>query len=872
MEEHLEEMGVSFTPEIVENALKRCFKFGKLAIRFFEWVKHQPRFCHTTEIYNTVIYIACEEGEFGMVEKLMEEMDANLCAKDVKTWTILISGHGKAKKIGKALWAFEEMRRSGCGPDAAAYEAILQALFTARKAELAFEFYKEMVLKKMKVDIKIYSLLMDCLSTAGYIEKARSVGEDMIKIAQLTEAETYSSMLRSFCVSAKVDDACEIFGEMQKKSLCSDLKVYEVFVKGLCRASRMDEAMQVVNDMKPDLDPGGVIYGCLIDGFFRSGQACKALELFSRMRELGCLPKVSSYTQVLQHLFVSGKYSEACELYEEMVQEGVGADVVAITAVVSGHVQNNNISEAWRVFDDMKHGGMRPTRKMYSVFIKELCKTSRETEALRLLNEMSSSKIHVSDYILCLVRNSIARNGEHKKARIVEEEYVCQLAEHQPDLEGHEASSPIDAFDEDEVKELCKILTSSAKGDALNEKLDKTDLVFSPVLVEEAMRRCQRHGRAALQFFSWVGKQPSYCHSSETYNMAIKIAGSGKDFKHMRNLYQEMRRNRCNVTPNTWTIMISQYGQAGLTELALKTFKEMKIEGFKPNGSTFKYMIIFLSGKKGRRMEEAIQIFQEMLPSGYMPDKEMVDIFLSSLCESGRFVEARKAVKSLCKRGFQSQLGYSLLTKSLCRASRVEEALILLGEFGNLGCEVDNRVYANIIHALLREGRLEEALEKVEVMKRAGISTTVHIHTSLIVHFCKEKQIRKAEEIFKLMREEGCQPTVITCSALIRGYMNKGMLLDAWNTFYTMKFKGPSPDFRTYSMFMNCLCKEGKSADALKLIHDMLENQIIPSAINFRTVYYGLNREGKQELAQHVLEIKSNLKKERMISYSSQFI
>ncbi|KAG0474239.1 hypothetical protein HPP92_016096 [Vanilla planifolia] len=33
-----------------------------------------------------------------MVEKLMEEMDANLCVPDVKTWTILISGHGKAKK------------------------------------------------------------------------------------------------------------------------------------------------------------------------------------------------------------------------------------------------------------------------------------------------------------------------------------------------------------------------------------------------------------------------------------------------------------------------------------------------------------------------------------------------------------------------------------------------------------------------------------------------------------------------------------------------------------------------------------------------------------------------------------------------------
>ncbi|KAK8961749.1 putative pentatricopeptide repeat-containing protein [Platanthera guangdongensis] len=881
LENRLDEQAILYTPDIVEKVLKRCFKVGNLALRFFNWIKLQPGFFHTTETYNTIIYIAGEAGEFDLVEKLTKEMDAELCAKDIKTWTILISHYAKAKKIAKALWVFEEMRKSGCMPDSGVYEAILKGLLGSRKVEEALEFYKEMVFKKMKVDIQIYAMLMDCLSFSGDFSNARLVGEDMMKIAELPKTEVHTLMLKSFCVSGKVDEALELFTEMREGDLSVDSTVHEILVKGLCSAGRMDEAMNIVDDMKHHFTVDSRIYGLLIDGFLRNGKTWKALDLLHSMSEHCCSPLVSSYTQIIQHLFKSGQYRKACEIYEEMITNGVEIDMVSTTAMVAGHVQNNNISEAWKIFNDMKKKGMVPTWKAYSVFIKELCKASMPNEAFRLLNEMSASKINPTDHIFRLVISSLSRNGECEKARIAEQQcksfrlnyresgQLLNLADNQPIHKKDEltiCNLSLSSSHDSDVEELCRILSSSSNSDLFAQLLDKSTVNFTPLLVEEVLRRSQRHGRAALQFFSWVGKRPYYIHNTETYNMAIKISGSGKDFKHMRSLYQEMKRKRITVEPNTWTIMISQYGQAGLTEIALNTFKEMKSEGCRPTGSTFKYLIVFLCGKKGRKVEEAIKIFQEMLPSGYMPDKEMVDIFLSSLCESGMFIEARSAVKSICRRGFQSQIGYSMLIKSLCRAGKVEEALILTEEFEELGLKVDQYMYASIVHALLRKGRLEEALDKVEIMKRAGILESVHIKTSLIVHFFKEKNIEKAEDILKKMREEGLEPTVITYSALISGYMNMGMISEAWTNYHLMKINGPSPDFKTYSMFITCLCKQKRSEDAFKLIHDMLESHIIPSAINFRTVYYGLNREGKQEQARDVLKLKWSLKRERMLT------
>jgi pentatricopeptide repeat protein len=64
------------------------------------------------------------------------------------------------------------------------------------------------------------------------------------------------------------------------------------------------------------------------------------------------------------------------------------------------------------------------------------------------------------------------------------------------------------------------------------------------------------------------------------------------------------------------------------------------------------------------------------------------------------------------------------------------------------------------------------------------------------------------------------------------------------------------PDFKTYSMFISFLCKEGRSEEGMQLLSEMLRVGFAPSTVNFRDVFYGLNRERKQNLAQTVLRRK----------------
>ncbi|RZC84189.1 hypothetical protein C5167_046977 [Papaver somniferum] len=834
-EERLEKSGFLLDSDTVDKVLKRCFKVGHLAYRFFNWVKLQNGHYHTTSTYNTMLYIAGEAKEFGLVDKLVKEMEMESCSKDIKTWTILISSYGKVNMIGRCLHVFESMRRSGCQPDGMAYKLIVRTLCAAGKADIALEFYKEMVFMNMEVDMNLYKQLLNCLSGSGNLSSVRLIGDDMINVSQIPEQIVYSCMLRCFCISGRIEEAIELLHELKSKKITLDPTNYEILVKGLCNTARVADALEIIEIMKQNQFVNGRVYGIVITGHLKRGELEDAFEMFTGMKESGHLPMVSTYTQLMQHLFRSNEYERACKLYREMLENGVEPDIVAFTVLITGAIKTaEKVKQIWRAI------------------------YSQENDSVYLPTSHQSLDVATNTVVDTCQPLEFCCSSKPTQLHPPREKFLLEpLSRVYSDYNFQENFT---------VLQICKILSSSMDWSSMQEALDKHTIQFTPELVLDVLRHCQHYGNAALSFFSWVGSQSDYSHTAETYNMAIKLSGSGKDFKHMRNLYLEMRRKGSLVTSETWTIMIMQYARAGLTEIAIKKFKEMKSDGCKPNGNTFKYLLMFLCGKKGRKVDEAVKLFHDMIRAKYVPDKELVEIYLNCLCEVGKISDAQKCREYLCQSGFSKPLSYSLVIRALCRAGRLDEAQAMVDEVGEERSKLDRYIYGSLVHGLLRAGRVDEALAKVDKMKEEGTSPTVHVYTSLIVHFFKKKQIEKALDFFKKIGEDGCEPTIVTFSALIRGYMNMEMVSDAWNIFRRMKLKGPVPDFKTYSMFMTCLCEIGRSEEALQLLYEMPSSGIIPSSINFRTVYYGLNREGKNDLAHTVLQRKWDLMNKRKLS------
>lgn len=891
MEERLEDAGFEYSVEIVEKVLKRCFKVPQLALRFFNWVKLKEGSSNSTETYNTMIYIAGEAKEFGMVEALLEEMEKNSCQKDAKTWTILIGQYGKAKLMSKALLIFEKMKKSGLQPDVVAYKVMLLNLCKTGKGDIALEFYKEMIHRNMGLSLGLYQQLLKCLACSGDVDAVYAVSDDMIRASKIPEHVTYGFMLKSFCIAGRIREALELIRTFKDKNISLGSENMKTLVKGLCRADRIADALEIVDIMKKKNSVDEELCGIIVNGYLSKNDVSKAFDILQNMKVSGYLPTVSTYTNLIQHLIRMKEFQKAFELYNEMIDIGIQLDSVATTSIVAGYISQNCISDAWQLLKNMLEKRVRLTKKSYLIIFKELCKVSATDEIVKILIQMQASEIKIGNDIFQLVIHYMEKKGEMEKVKNMKQmQKSCKFfpkedtpiadINMQPEpnatlnpgqleqgcLEQNMLKSTSRSYSQDDLREICRILSSSMDWCSLQDELEKCAVQFTTELVVDTLQKCSLHSRAALQFFSWVAKQSGCRHNTESYNMAIKLAGRAKDFKHMRSLFHEMRRHGYPITSDTWTVMIMQYGRTGLTDIALRNFREMKSSDCNPNASTYKFLIISLCGEKGRKVNEAIRIFQEMIKAGFQPDKELLESYLGCLCQTGKLLEARSCFTSLQKIGFTITLTSSLYIRALCRAGRLEEALELVDESGPEKHTLDQYTYGSIVHGLLRRGRIDEAMSKVESMKQVGIHPTVHVYTSLIVHFFRQKQTSKALEIFEEMKEIGCQPTTVTYSAIVRGYMEMGKVTDAWEVFHHMKRDGPFPDFKAYSMFIACLCKSGRSEEALTLLNDMLDSGIIPSTVNFRTVFFGLNKEGKHNLAQVVLRKKLDLKSRRKLS------
>ncbi|KAL3755518.1 hypothetical protein ACJRO7_002554 [Eucalyptus globulus] len=257
----------------------------------------------------------------------------------------------------------------------------------------------------------------------------------------------------------------------------------------------------------------------------------------------------------------------------------------------------------------------------------------------------------------------------------------------------------------------------------------------------------------------------------------MKITGGAKNFKRMRSLFHQMRRKGCWITPH-----MDHHDHA-----------EMKAGGCDPSGSTCKLPIVSLCGRKGRKVDEAMKLFREVMKSGYFPDKEFVEIYLG------------------------------------CLSDKWEEALKLMNDAGAkrepLNKCTEHRPWAT------QKGNLEAALSKVDDMKQAGVSSSFQVYTSLAAHYVKEKEIEKPRKAANRL-----------LLLIPRSFGAVGKVGDAWSAFNQMKSERPSPGFRTL-LDLHELSEIGRSEEAWWLTSERSGDEIDPSGVDFRTVFYGLNRE-----------------------------
>ncbi|KAL2346879.1 hypothetical protein Fmac_000879 [Flemingia macrophylla] len=114
---------------------------------------------------------------------LTDEADAlfrEMLARDVVSWTAMITGYGKHGLGNKAVELFNEMQVSGIEPDSVTYLAVLSACSHSGLIKEGKKYFSSLCSnRKMKPQVEHYACMVDLLGRSGRLKEAKDLIEKM---------------------------------------------------------------------------------------------------------------------------------------------------------------------------------------------------------------------------------------------------------------------------------------------------------------------------------------------------------------------------------------------------------------------------------------------------------------------------------------------------------------------------------------------------------------------------------------------------------------------------------------------------------------------------------------------------------------------
>ncbi|POO03902.1 DYW domain containing protein [Trema orientale] len=120
------------------------------------------------------MYLKC--GCIDESERLFNEM----LAKNVVSWTVMITGYGKHGLGKEAISLFNKMQQDNIEPDSVAYLAVLSACSHSGLIKEGQEFFSRLCFdNRVKPKVEHYACIVDLLGRAGRLKEAKDLVESM---------------------------------------------------------------------------------------------------------------------------------------------------------------------------------------------------------------------------------------------------------------------------------------------------------------------------------------------------------------------------------------------------------------------------------------------------------------------------------------------------------------------------------------------------------------------------------------------------------------------------------------------------------------------------------------------------------------------
>ncbi|KAL5747441.1 hypothetical protein ACOSP7_024444 [Xanthoceras sorbifolium] len=699
---------------------------------------------------------------------------------------------------------------------------------------------------------------------------------------------TYGSVLSACAALQATMSGLQVYAFVMKNGFFSNGYVRTGMIDLFTKNCGFEEALRVFWDVSCE---NVVCWNALISGMVRNGEHWVALDLFGQMGRRILVPNSFTLSSVLSACASLGELEMGKGVQGLVIKSGA-KDVFLGTAIVDLYAKCGELDEAEKEFTRM------PIRNVVSwtAIISGFVQKGDSLSALKFFKEMRYARVEINSYTLTSVITACAKPDMIKEATQIHS-WILKTGFYLDPVVG---AALINMYAKIGFIDLAEKVFRGMEN-------VKTHGIWTVMVSSFAQNESSLKAVGLLQRMLWEGLRPDkYCISSvvsvtesldlgrqiHCYVLKVGLICFLPVSSSLLTLYSkcgslgeshkvfEQMSIRDNVS---WASMIVGFAEHGFAYFAFELFREMILEGTRPDQIT---LAAILNACSAPFLKNGKEIHGYALRAGIGDETVTGGALLTMYSKCCALKLARRVFDMLPLR---DQVSCASLISSYAQNGLIEEAILLFHELLMSDMAIDTFILSSVLRAISLLSRPGIGTQLHARITKMGLESDASVGSSLVVMYskcgsiddcCKAfEQIDKPDLIswtalitsyaqhgkgaealkgYELMRKEGNRPDSVTFAGVLSACSHNGLVEEGYFHFNSMvKDYGIEPNNRHYACMVDLLGRSGRLTEAEKFIKSM---PIEPDALVWGTLLAACKVHGDIELgrlaAEKVVELE----------------